>query len=530
MAADALTSRIKALITFRAFIVTILRGSAFLFKIQYLGSPNPKLISHFIIILYSLTIIYSLLITRLKNLFLFGFIQLILDVLAEISLIFITGGIESWFSFTLILTVLSSSIVLNKKAGYIIASLSSVLYGTLLDLQFFQMLPIEYEGIVTEKQFLFNVFMHIIAFYSTAYLAGYLSHSLEKTVRKLEEKDSHLKGLELFNTKVIESLPSGLFTTDINGHVLIFNHAAEVITGIKKENAIGNAITAALPFLSLPLENGRYEKIMPAKADCEKIVGITVSDLKDINGNETGFIGIFQDLTQIKKLEAEMQYKEKWAAIGELSANIAHEIRNPLAALKGSIEMLREDKLPEKHKERLMVIALSEMERLNNVISDFLTYSSPRPLEIQRIDLHSVLDRTLDLLKNAEHKGSISIKKDYEGRLFIQADQEKLSQVFWNLGVNAFEAMGNEGELTVSTKNNRDDLIISFSDTGPGILKADIDKIFYPFFTTKERGTGLGLSIAYRIIEEHNGRLSVASRSGFKTTFEIILVHGYGKN
>ena len=530
MAANALTSRIKALITFRALFITILLGSAFLFKIEYLGSPQPKLISYFIIVLYSLTIVYSLLITRLKNLLLFGYVQLILDVLAEISLIYITGGIESWFSFTLILTVLSSSIVMNKRAGYIIASLSSILYGTMLDLQFFQMLPIEYEGVVTEKQFLFNVFMHIIAFYSTAYLAGYLSHSLEKTVRKLEEKDTHLKGLELFNTKVIESLPSGLFTTNVNGHILIFNHTAEEITGIKKENAIGNPITDALPFLSLPLENGRYEKIMDTNANCEKIIGITVSDLKDINGNETGFIGIFQDLTQIKKLESEMQYKEKWAAIGELSANIAHEIRNPLAALKGSVEMLREDKLPEKHKERLMTIALSEMERLNKIISDFLTYSSPKPLEIQRIDLHSVLDRTLDLLKNAEHKGGVSIKKEYEGQLFIEADPEKLSQVFWNLGVNAFEAMGNEGELTVSTKNDRDNAIISFSDTGPGISKSDIDKIFYPFFTKKERGTGLGLAIAYRIIEEHNGRLTVTSRSGIKTTFEIILGHGYEKH
>ncbi|MDH4230648.1 MAG: ATP-binding protein [Nitrospirota bacterium] len=461
----------------------------------------------------------------MKNFFLFGYTQLILDVLAEISFIYITGGIESLFSFTLILTVLSSSIVLNKRAGYVIASLSSILYGTLLDLQFYQMLPVGYEGIATEKQFLFNIFMHIIAFYSTAYLAGYLSHSLEKTVRKLEEKDSHLKDLEFFNTKVIESLPSGLFTTDVNGHVLVFNHAAEVITGINKENAIGNAITDALPFLSLPPENGRYEKILPANSDSEKIVGITISDLRDSNGNETGFIGIFQDLTQIKKLEAEMQYREKWAAIGELSANIAHEIRNPLASLKGSIEMLKEGKLPEKHRERLMDIALSEMERLNNTISDFLTYSSPRHLEIQRIDLHSVLDRTLDLLKNAEQTVGITIRKDYEGQLFIHADPEKLSQVFWNLGVNAFEAMGNEGELTVSTRNNRDNAVIAFSDTGPGIAKSDIDRIFYPFFTTKEKGTGLGLAIAYRIIEEHNGRLVVASRSGIKTTFDIILNH-----
>ena len=525
MAANALNSRIKALIAFRALFVTLLLGSSFLFKIEYLGSPHPKLISYFIITLYSLTIIYSLLLNRIRNLLLFGYIQLILDVITEISLIFITGGIESWFSFTLILTVLSSSIVLNKRAGYIIASLSSIFYGILLDLQFYRMLPIEYEGVMNEKQFLFNIFIHIISLYITAYLSGYLSYSLEKTVEKLEEKDSSLKDLELFNTKVIESLPSGLFTTDINGTVLIFNHAAELISGIKKEAVIGNTINTALPFLDLPPQSRRYESILSANTDSEKIIGLNISVLRDINENETGFIGIFQDLSQIKKLESEMKNKEKWAAIGELSANIAHEIRNPLASLRGSIEILKEGKLPEKHREKLMNIALSEMDRLNNTISDFLAYSSPKPLEIKLIDLHPILDSTLELLINSGNKGGISIKKDFKGQLFTHADPEKIRQVFWNLGINAFEAMENGGELTVSTENTPPYVTISFSDTGSGISQSDIDKIYYPFFTTKETGTGLGLSIAYRIIEEHNGRLLVTSSPGIKTTFKIILKH-----
>ncbi len=128
---------------------------------------------------------------------------------------------------------------------------------------------------------------------------------------------------------------------------------------------------------------------MAADTDSEKIIGLNIAVLRDINENKTGFIGIFQDLTQKKKLESEIKNKEKWAAIGELSANIAHEIRNPLASLRGSIEMLREGKLPEKHRERLMDIALSEMERLNNTVSDFLTYSSPKPLETQLVDLHA---------------------------------------------------------------------------------------------------------------------------------------------
>jgi two-component system sensor histidine kinase PilS (NtrC family) len=524
MAAHALNSRIKALIALRALFITLLLGSAFLFKIEYLGSPHPKLISYFIITLYSLTIIYSLLLNRSRNLLLFGYIQLILDVITEIILIFITGGIESWFSFTLILTVLSSSIVLNKRAGYVMASLSSILYGLLLDLQFYRMLPVEYEGVMDEKQFLFNIFIHIIALYITAYLGGYLSYSLEKTVEKLEEKDSSLKDLELFNTNVIESLPSGLFTTDVNGTVLIFNHAAESISGIKREAVIGNTIDTALPFLDLPPQSRRYESILSANTASEKIIGLTISVLRDINDKEKGFIGIFQDLSQIKKLESEMKNKEKWAAIGELSANIAHEIRNPLASLRGSIEILREGKLPEKHREKLMNIALSEMDRLNNTISDFLAYSSPKPLEIKLIDLHPILDSTLELLINSG-RGEISIRKDFKGQLFTHADPEKIRQVFWNLGINAYEAMGNDGELTVSTENIPPYVTISFSDTGPGISQADIEKIYYPFFTTKEAGTGLGLSIAYRIIEEHNGRLLVTSNPGIKTTFKIILKH-----
>jgi len=525
MTEKALTSRIKALIAFRALFITLLLGSAFLFRVSYLGSPHPKLISYFIITLYVLTIIYSLLMSRIKNLFLFGYIQLLLDVIAEICLIFMTGGIESVFSFTLILTVLSSSIVLNKRAGYVIASLSSIFYGILLDLQFYKMLPIEYERIMEERQFLFNIFTHIVSLYITAYLAGYLSYSLEKTVQKLEERNSSLKDLEFFNTKVIESLPSGLFTTDINGSVLIFNHAAELISGSKKEAVIGNPINTALPFLPHPPERGKYESVLAANTEQEKIVGLNITVLRDINENKTGFIGVFQDLTEKKKLESEIKNKEKWAAIGELSANIAHEIRNPLASLRGSIEMLKEGKLAAKHKERMMDIALSEMERLNNTISDFLTYSSPKPLEIQPVDLHSILDSTLELLKNTEPKSDISIKKDFEGQLLVHADPEKIRQVFWNLGVNAFEAMKDRGVLTVSTKSTPQRVSISFSDTGSGIAQSTINKIFYPFFTTKEKGTGLGLAIAYRIVEEHNGRLVVTSKPGIKTTFEIILMH-----
>ena len=531
MSENALTLRLKALIGFRALFVTLLLGSYFLFNIEYRSALYPNAVSYFIIFLYMLTIIYSILIKTTKNLFLFAYTQLILDVIAEIILIYITGGIESWFSFILILTVLSSCIVLNKKAGYIIASLSSILYGALIDLQFYKVLPIAYGETVLEKEFLYNIFIHILSFYITAYLSGYLSYRLERTVQKLEEKDTHLKDLELFNIKVIESLPSGLFTTDMAGNALIFNRAAERITEIRKDQVIGNSIETALPFLVFPFKDGRHEEILNKDDNTQKIIGLNISVLKDTSGKETGFIGIFQDLTQLKKLEEEMKQKEKLAAIGELSANIAHEIRNPLASLKGSIEMLKEDKIPAKHKDRLMEIALNEMERLNCIITDFLTYSRPKPLELQRTDLHLLLSETIELLNNVKQdKNNIRIKNEFEDSLFITADPQKIRQVFWNLGTNAIEAMDNGGELIVSTMNNTDTVKIVFSDSGIGIDPSGIEKIFYPFYTTKEKGTGLGLSIAYRIVEEHGGRLIVKSNPGIKTSFEIILPKEYGKS
>ena len=520
---DILTSRLKALISFRAFFVTLLLGSSYLFKVEYFYE-HARAISLFIISQYFLTIVYSLLVGRVKNLSLFTYVQIILDLLSEISLIYITGGIESWFSFVLILTVLASSIILNKKAGYIMASLGSILYGALLDLQFFGLLPLKYDPSIPQKEFLYNIFIHILALYVTAYLGGYLSSSLEETRYELEQKDSNLKDLEFFNTKVIESLPSGLFTTGMDGYVLIFNRAAERITGVSREAVIGSKIETVLPFLTFPLRGGRHEGILKSKEDGNKIIGTTITEAKDLSGRQTGYIGMFQDLTQIKQLEAEIKEKEKWAAIGELSMNIAHEIRNPLASMRGSIEMLKEDRVPSRRKDQLMGIALNEMERLNRIVSDFLTYSSSRSPDLKEIDLHLLLDETLSLLENIEqNRGNISIKKDFSGPLFAKADAQKIRQVFWNLGMNAMEAMKDGGELTVSTSSADGSVSIAFSDTGVGIDPSKAEKIFYPFFTTKERGTGLGLSIAYRIIEEHKGRITVKSVPGIKTVFEIIL-------
>ena len=530
---DILLKKVKALISIRVVFITLLLGSFFLLQVGYRSFPYPRATSNLIVALYFLTIIYAFLLDRIKAYFTFAYFQIFMDVAAINVLIYLTGGIESWFSFIMLLTVMSANAVLNRKAGYVIATFSSILYGVMIDLQYYKLLPIKYDPALNEKDFLYNIFVHIAAFYMMAFLSGYLSSRLEKTTRDLEQTDSDLKELSLFNRELIENIPSGIFTTGIDGRILIFNKAAEDITGITREKASNLKITAIFPFLNPPIpplpkggEGGleRIEGVIGQQTGDGRIINLTISPRVDVTGVKIGFIGIFQDITRLKKMELDIKHKEKWAAIGELSANIAHEIRNPLASLKGAIEMLREDRAAKEQKERLTEIALKEMDRLNGIITDFLMYSTPRAAEFTALDLNLVLDDTLELLKNtASARKDISITKDFAGPLFVNADRQKMQQVFLNLGMNALEAMPDGGELSVSTKRSSRSFEVVFKDTGIGISQKNLEKIFYPFFTTKDEGTGLGLAIAYRIIEEHKGKINVISNLGEGAAFKVII-------
>ncbi len=530
MADDLLIKKkVKALITIRVIFITLLLGSFFILQIKYSNLVYPRATLKLIIALYSLTIIYSIYFKILKEKYtVFAYIQLFSDAAAANILIYLTGGIESWFSFIALLTIISSSVVLHKKAGYIIAIFNSILYGAMLDLQYYKIIPVGYSPGLTEKDFLYNIFANITAFYLVAFLSGYLSSRLEKTTAALERKDSDLKNLEIFNAELIENISSGIFTTDIEENILIFNKAAENITGIKKENAQNKKMQEIFPFIKDAAVKNREEGVIKNSCLGDRIIGITFSPLVLSSGRQTGYIGIFQDITEVKRMETNIKQKEKWAAIGELSAQIAHEIRNPLASLKGSIEMLLENKIITENKAKLGKIAIEEMDRLNKIITDFLSFSNPKPAEFKKFDLDKILDDTIELLKNIAID-NINIKKNIKGKLIINGDSNKLKQVFWNIGLNAIQAMPSGGELIIAAYKTEFFTEIIFKDSGPGISQEDTSRIFYPFFTTKEKGTGLGLAIAYRIMEEHNGEISFESKKGEGTTFRILLPDKNGR-
>ncbi|MBI4685987.1 MAG: PAS domain-containing protein [Nitrospirae bacterium] len=532
MTDNVIGKKLRVLATVRVIFVTLLLGSFVLLQIRYSSFLRPRATLNLIIGLYSLTIFYSLLLDRTRHRHnLFAYAQLFIDAIAANILIYLTGGIESWFSFIIPLIVMSASTVLNRTAGYVMSTFNSILYAVIIGLQYYKRIPLEYASLLTARDFFYNIFAHISAFYIVAFLSGYLSSRLEKTAKALEQTDSNLKELALFNKELIENIPSGIFTTDNDGRILIFNKSAENITGIGKETAMEQKISGIFPFLENLTDIKRAEGIIKHQETGERIIGMTVSSLRDISGRNTGFIGIFQDLTHVKMMEVEIKQQEQWATIGELSANIAHEIRNPIASIKGFLEMLKEGRVAFEHKEKLTEIVLKEIDRLDKVITDFLTYSRPKPVEFSKFDLSLMLEDALELLSNTtDARDSITIRKDIDRPLYIDADRQKLQQVFWNLGMNAIEAMPSGGELLVSTKKGNGFIEIIFRDTGVGIQESNLGKIFYPFFTTKEEGTGLGLAIAYRLIEEHRGSIKVMSKPNSDTSFKVLLPQSNGRS
>ncbi|RJQ13796.1 MAG: PAS domain S-box protein [Nitrospiraceae bacterium] len=523
-----LSKRLQALILIRVIVVTLLLGSFYVFRIGYDKLLHPAAFSSFIIFLYLLTIFYALIMRWVKqdrHFYIFAYVQIVIDIVSEVALIYITGGIASIFSFMFPLSILSAGIVLNRRACYIISTLSSILYGTLLDLQYYNMIKTPPGVFFTERDFLYNIFAAFMAFYLVAFLSGYLSDKLSRATRSLEERDTVLSDLKAFSRYIIESMPSGVFTTDLSRRIITFNSSAQDITKLSQNEVTGKTPEDIFPFLqdfTEPLD--RIEGEMQRNGDTFP-VGMRLSPLKDGAGKSIGMIGIFQDLTELKAMEAEVKRKEKWAFIGELSASIAHELRNPLAALKASVEMLQERKVSGEEADRLMQIALSEMDRLNGIITDFLLYARPQNLNKKPFDLHQSLRDVVTLLQSAEtDRKNVTISAKLEGSLVITGDAKQMQQVFWNLGINALDAISENGSVDIYTSKKTGAVEVVFRDTGTGISAGDIENIFYPFYTTKEKGTGLGLSIAQKITEEHGGKIVVQSKgAGTGTTFKVIL-------
>lgn len=524
-----LFARLKRMIELRAVLVTALLGLPLLFQVKTF--ENRWAVTTFYILIGAtscLSLSYLFYLKKRKITSSFIATQIGLDLLFETALIAVTGGLGSLFPFLYIITIVTASIFFHQRGGLLMAGMASLLFCLMAFLQQYQLTPFETAAPFGGKETLYALFLYVIAFYTVGGLSGRLSS-------RLHEKEMRLLNLRVFHEDIVQSIASGLITTNLSGVITSINRSATKITGFKPEDMIGRRWEKAFGwthlkqhFLKLK-ETGisqRFEGEIVNPSGKHALLGVTISSLQ---GEQGGVIGTFQDLTQIRNLEEEMQKKERLATIGEMAAGMAHEIRNPLASLSGSIQVLKNELPLVGENLQLMEIALKDTERLSQFVSDFLRFARPIPPRREWIDLQKLLYETVQLIQN-DLEATLRVKvvlADAPEPILIFIDPNQLKQVFWNLGNNAFQAMPAGGQLSLSAKRmstrGKETLAeILIEDSGEGISQEDLPHIFDPFFTTKSAGSGLGLAIVQRIIEEHYGRITVTSHPG-KTQFRITL-------
>lgn len=525
---------IEWLMFLRVVVISVLLGASVIFQYTAKGTVaffGRELIYMYILIgfTYFLTGVYIVIIPRLNNLVAFAYIQLFWDVMMITGLVLLTGGIDSIFTFLYIPLIIAASIILYRSGGFIVASLSSILYGIVVDLIFFGFITpygstarLEY----SDSYIFYNIFINITAFYLVAFLSGYLAEQVKRTGEELIEKRIDFEELKILNNEIMQNIQTGLITINKDGRIISINRQAEMITGRTLKEVWMSHIDDAFPNMLEDIDHSqlvylepglnRWDKEFVSSAGQKYQLGFSMSPLTTHTDEEAGKIILFQDITRIREMEQEIKRSDRLATLGKLAANLAHEIRNPLAAMSGSIQILNQDMSLSGENKNLMNIVLQEIDRLNHLITDFLLYARPTELKRHRLDLTNVVSETIALFRNTP-KGTqnISIETSFCDNAVTDGDFMQLKQVFWNIFLNSAEAMPDGGTIFMSMENGNGPtggmIEITIRDTGPGIDRQIRESVFDPFFSTKDGGTGLGLSTVKQIIETHGGSVTIGN-------------------
>ena len=478
---------------------------------------------------YFVSVIYILLFKFGKKLIHNIYLQIAIDIIIVTFLIFTFGSTQIDYSLFYTLIIIYSVIFLGRKGGIIVATISSVFYCLLPYFEFYKLMPfvsfIKYDYEINFIDALTNVTVRIISFYVVAFLTSFAVEQEKKAVSLLKEKESAFNQLDLLFRSIVESVDTGVMTIDLNGRIKTYNRAAEEITGFKFSEIENSLLENIIPeFTSLFDEEKMQESVRKRMAvdiyggRGNKIhLGCSISPLKDRNEKQIGNIVIFQDLTEIKKMEESLEKGRKMALIGEMAAGLAHEMRNPLAAITGSIELLKQGLEFEVTNKRLIGIILRGKDQLESFVRDFLSLARPVPVSRELVDLGEVIGEVLEQIKiNKVWTDKIKIKKVLSNAAEVFANKEQVRQIINNLVLNAVQSMEEGGVLSIETRlDELDDkkkyIKIIISDTGCGIKENDLNKIFETFFTNKEKGIGLGLPIVNHIIEGYNGKIKIES-------------------
>jgi two-component system sensor histidine kinase PilS (NtrC family) len=464
---------------------------------------------------------------------------MIADVLLETGILHYSGGINSQFSLVYGLSIIAGAVLLQMHGGLGVALFASICYTGYGAIETGGMVrPAAGFGPAADGAGFIRAYMHVSLFFIVGALSGYLADRVRRGGTQLDTARSKLKQLRLDTERILEHMSSGVLVIDSGGKILGINPTAEQILGVDKSDVVGMQIDAAFDPLTpefarevtgaLASSQGRLRhEITLRRPDGSALpLGLSTSILKDDGGESRGVIAVFKDLTEVREMEERMRKADRLAAIGELSAGIAHEIRNPLASISGSIEILYNELELSGDDKHLMELIMKESDRLNKIINDFLEFARLRPPKRGAVALRRCLDEVAALLaNNPAARNGIEIRVEHaDGELVVEADEEQMKQVMVNLAINACEAMSGGGKLVVETRRTSEGHArITVRDDGPGIGSEARERLFEPFFTTKEGGTGLGLAIANKIVASHGGRIEARNREEGGAEFSVVV-------
>ncbi len=567
--ADNLKGQVQWLMFFRVIVASFFLGIAAVIQLQKSDTYlSPYLVTIYTLTgaIYLLTIVYVSIFPLVTGQRLFAIVQIIVDVVLITVLIFLTGGINSIFSFMYSISIISASILLYVKGGMLAATASSLLYALLILMQHYGLIAPLTAGLTPASGYsnapvYFPIIVNASAFYLVAFLSSFIAEQAKKSRLQLRKSQIDVENLEALNENIIQSINSGMITLDHENRIMTFNAAAQEITGMHHEAVYMKNVFSVFPALEhhaahSELSSGKIVKTPRFEIPFERPdgksmhLGFSLSVLRDKSGEAIGTILSFQDLTSLKEMQDYIQRMDRLAALGRMAAGVAHEIRNPLASISGSVQVLRKDLDLSDADRRLMDIVVRESENLSRIISNFTQFVKPGAAEREKIGLKQVVDEVVEIFHNSPEAQHVrTLDTDIDQTLFVIANPVQLKQVFWNMIINAAQAMtGEPGAVSISafrqsTKSRpliaaqqQDDravpedsqkwVEIQVQDSGCGIAEQDIESIFDPFYSKKEKGTGLGLSIVYKIIEDHGGSLSVKSTAGKGTLFSFYLPEG----
>lgn len=464
---------------------------------------------------------------------------MIVDIGIESAIMHYSGGAESQFSLIFCLSIVAAAFLLRVQGGLGIALLASIAYigyGLLESKGMFFPPGVEGRTAADISTTFLETYMHVSVFFLVGAVGGYLAERINRKGRQLDTAEAEIQRLRISTDTVLRNMSSGVLVIDSIGKILTINPTAEDILGIRSDDAqdrdVEEVFGETMPELSDELVGAltseqnriRHELTVRRNGGSELPLGISISMLREDDGEKNGIITVFQDLTEVRNMQERVRKADRLAAIGELSAGIAHELRNPLASISGSIEMLAQELDLNGENRRLMELIIKESDRLDRIITDFLEFARLRTPAKEDVSVEEVIEEMVVLLKNnAGIKTSIMTYIEHDTRYSLSADEEQIKQVLLNLAINACDAMKQAGAMTITSKTRHDgSLAITFGDEGEGISQEAMDRLFEPFFTTKEGGTGLGLAIANKIVEAHGGSIEVGNRDGGGAEVEII--------